>query len=369
VIRRSAGLPPRLLTAHGTTLFVAPGSGELAHGPVADSPANARLVSDGSHGQIMYEVAGSLRPIICRPNRSEVLNMDGKEGSTEDATVFAIMDLSNGRVALKAEGLFLCAEPDGRVTLSRKACGTWEGFVLAEPPSILQFSDLRHSNDLVRLAVKHGVDKWGSHWYAQHYHNHFSPLRDQKISLLEIGVGGYDNPRAGGGSLRMWEEYFPSAIIHGIDIFDKRPHEQGRVKIHQGSQFDENFLRSVFADAGSFDVIIDDGSHINAHVLKSFEVLFPLLSNNGVYAIEDVQTSYWPEFGGNSDDFKSEHTIVGFFKGLVDSLNYEEFIKPNYQPTYFDKHIVSMHFYHNLIVIVKGSNNEGSNTLRNNERV
>jgi len=28
-----------------------------------------------------------------------------------------------------------------------------------------------------------------------------------------------------------------------------------------------------------------------------------------------------------------------------------------------------MHFYHNLIVIVKGSNNEGSNTLRNNERV
>src|SRR5579864_7081993 len=54
----------------------------------------------------------------------------------------------------------------------------------------------RPQNDLIRLAQKHQVDKWGSHWYAQHYHHHFKHLRYQSINLLEIGVGGYANPAA-----------------------------------------------------------------------------------------------------------------------------------------------------------------------------
>ena len=121
-------------------------------------------------------------------------------------------------------------------------------------------------------------------------------------------------------------------------------------------------------EAGSVDIIIDDGSHQNEHVIKSFMSLFPLLSHNGIYAIEDVQTSYWPDFGGTSDDLSSKNTIMGFFKDLTDSLNYEEFIKPDYAPTYFDKHIVSIHFYHNLIIITKGINDEMSNMLINNVR-
>lgn len=227
-------------------------------------------------------------------------------------------------------------------------------------------SQMPDANDLIHLARKYGVDKWGSHWYAQHYHHYFSPFRNQKINVLEIGVGGYEDSATGGESLRMWEEYFPHATIYGVDIYDKKAHERGRIKIRKGSQDDEEFLRSVFKEAGSFDIIIDDGSHINSHVIRSFIVLFTLLSHNGVYAIEDVQTSYWPSLGGSSEDLSSNHTIVGFFKSLIDSLNYEEFLKPEYRPSYFDKHIVAMHFYHNLILVKKGINDEGSNLLRNN---
>jgi hypothetical protein len=50
-----------------------------------------------------------------------------------------------------------------------------------------------------------------------------------------------------------------------------------------------------------------------------------------------------------------------FLKKLTDSLNYEEFLKPGYQPSYYDEHIVAMHFYHNLVFIQKGQNKEGSN--------
>jgi len=48
------------------------------------------------------------------------------------------------------------------------------------------------------------------------------------VNILEIGVGGYDNPNYGGNSLRMWKRYFYR---------------------------------------GKIDVIIDDGSHINQDVI------------------------------------------------------------------------------------------------------
>ena len=55
---------------------------------------------------------------------------------------------------------------------------------------------------------------------------------------------------------------------------------------------------------------------------------------------------------------------MNFLKSLTDSLNYEEFDKQGYVPSYYDKHIVSMSFYHNLVFIHKGNNNEGSNIIR-----
>ena len=55
-----------------------------------------------------------------------------------------------------------------------------------------------------------------------------------------------------------------------------------------------------------------------------------------------------------------------FFKSLVDGLNHKEFIIPGYKPTYYDQHIISIHFYHNLIFIYKGLNDEPSNLVVNN---
>ena len=52
--------------------------------------------------------------------------------------------------------------------------------------------------------------------------------------------------------------------------------------------------------------------------------------------------------------------MMNYFKNLADGLNYEEFDNPFYRPTFFDEHIVSIHFYHNLIFIYKGLNNEGT---------
>ena len=56
--------------------------------------------------------------------------------------------------------------------------------------------------DLVRLARLLGCVKMcQAHAYGPHYKRHFAPYRQRRVNILEIGIGGYDNRRAGGASL------------------------------------------------------------------------------------------------------------------------------------------------------------------------
>jgi hypothetical protein len=214
--------------------------------------------------------------------------------------------------------------------------------------------------NLNKLALIHGTDKNGNHFYTQHYQKHLRKFKFRPIKLLEIGVGGNKNPYLGGHSLRMWKKYFPFAKIYSIDIAEKSFLQEHRIKIFKGSQIDEHFLNDVVNQIGDIDIIIDDGSHMNEHVIKSFQFLFPKLKDGGIYIIEDLQTSYWEHFGGDSHDLSNHKTSMNFLKSLVDSLNYKEFADSEYIPNYYDQNIVSIHFYHNIVFIYKNKNNEKS---------
>jgi demethylmacrocin O-methyltransferase len=222
---------------------------------------------------------------------------------------------------------------------------------------------LGHGNNLNRLATIYGTDKYGSHFYTPHYMTHFRKYKYRRINLIEIGVGGYADPVAGGNSLRMWKRYFPFGSIYSIDIYDKSSLEERRIRIFTGSQVDRDFLMTVHDRTGDFDLIIDDGSHINEHVIQSFEMLFPFLREGGTYVIEDTQTSYWPDFGGDDRRLGNPRTTMGFFKSLSDCVNYREFAAPDHEPSYYDQNVTAVHFYHNLIFVCKGKNIEESNIV------
>lgn len=230
---------------------------------------------------------------------------------------------------------------------------------------------LSNTRDLSRLGRIYKTDKFDPHNYLRHYQVHFERFRRRKIVFLEIGVGGYSNPRSGGESLRMWKRYFPNAKIYSIDIHDKSFHEERRIKIFKGSQVDDLFLDKVLKEIGKPDLIVDDGSHINEHIISSFNYLFPHLKDGGIYAVEDLQTSYWDDgsHGGDSYDMNNLSTAMGYFKSVVNGLNYSEFVRPGYEPSYLDKKVVSMHFYHNLCFIYKGDNDKLSNRVVNNEYI
>ena len=214
------------------------------------------------------------------------------------------------------------------------------------------------SDDLNKLALINDTDKWGGHWYTQHYQAHFDKMRFKKMNVLEIGIGGYDRPQDGGDSLRMWKYFFPNSVIHGVDIYDKQKHAEKRIKIYKGSQVDEPFLNSIIDKVGEMDIIIDDGSHINEHVITTFKILFKHLKDGGIYVIEDTQTSYWDNYGGDGKNLENPATMMNYFKSVIDDLNFADYKSPDHPEAKFGNSITAMHFYHNLIIIYKGDNSK-----------
>lgn len=209
------------------------------------------------------------------------------------------------------------------------------------------------SGDLTSLAKVYQTDKWGRHFYTPIYDKWFSLLRYKPIRLLEIGVGGYAKPNVGGNSLRMWKRYFPKGHITGVDLYDKSALQESRLDIVQGDQADADFLKELTRRKGPFDIIIDDGSHVQSHIIASFEALFPLMKPGGIYVIEDTQTSYWPKFEGSTSAMKTIPSAMNYFIHRVHGVNRVEW-QGEGQPTDIpDEGIGSIGFYHNLIVITK----------------
>jgi len=229
-------------------------------------------------------------------------------------------------------------------------------------------------SDLKRLAIKHNSDKHGSHFYTKIYERYMFPKKNKPIIILEIGIGGYKNGNysdinSGGESLRIWRDYFRKGKVVGLDIFKKKINLGERVKIFQGSQSSASCLSKIVKKFKKFDFIVDDGSHNSKDVIFSFNYLFNFLKEGGYYFIEDTQSAYIREFGGDGAYLDNKKTAINYFKRMVDKINYQEIENPFYKPDNFAKNATEIHFFHNMIVIKREKNLEKSNILVNNRRL
>jgi len=176
---------------------------------------------------------------------------------------------------------------------------------------------------LDRIAKERKTDKSSdTHNYCVKYEKYLPLNRHDKINILEIGVlNGY--------SLNTWKDYFNSSKVVGIDITPSCKQYENidrNVLVEIGSQDDEQFLLSVVEKHGVFDFIVDDGSHMNSHVIKSFEVLYPTMKSGGVYVVEDSCTSYWSNFGGG---YLNPNSMVEYFKRLSDDISFRGLMNYN----------------------------------------
>ncbi len=159
---------------------------------------------------------------------------------------------------------------------------------------------------------RYDSDKW-EHYFDIYDHvigNRYGTL----VTYFEIGVQN-------GGSLEVARLLFgPNSTILGLDI-DPRcaflEREQIANRMFIGSQADESVLNNVLRYCPSLDIVVDDGSHMQAHMVFSFLKLFPAVSQGGVYIIEDTHTNYSAE---HQDSFLGLG-LYDYFKGLSERLN------------------------------------------------
>jgi hypothetical protein len=122
--------------------------------------------------------------------------------------------------------------------------------------------------------------------FIDRYERLFAPIRNEYITILEIGVGGYKNPLKGGESLKMRSSYFPNAIIIGLDQQCKDLQLPNNVIVRQGSQTDAVLLKNLVGLVGGFDIVIDDASHVTENTIITFEALQQ--TTHRFYIIEDL---------------------------------------------------------------------------------
>lgn len=148
---------------------------------------------------------------------------------------------------------------------------------------------------LTELGIRFGTDKapghipYGdvnhvAHPYTPVYWELFKDLREQPITMLEVGVSeGY--------SIRMWREFFPLAKIFGWDNAIHRFEGEipADVYLDNVDQSDTASLIGAWRRQGkpTFDVIIDDGSHVFPHQVTTLNAMLPTLAPHGIYVIED----------------------------------------------------------------------------------
>lgn len=188
------------------------------------------------------------------------------------------------------------------------------------------------------------ITRW-THYFPI-YEKHFAQFKNKPVKVLEIGV-------LNGGSLPMWSKYFgPWSQIVGIDIdAGCKQHEKDGIQVRIGDQSDPKFLQELVDEFGEFDLIIDDGSHHVNHVRKTFEFLYPKMSKNGMYFIEDTHAAYWADTHGGG--LEHPDSIINVSKNLVDKLNAHH-TKGQVEPDEFTESTQSISFYDSIIIFERG---------------
>eukprot|EP00854_Cymbomonas_tetramitiformis_P002012 gene2012-2700_t len=209
------------------------------------------------------------------------------------------------------------------------------------------------------------TDKFSAgHFYQRFYESAFALLRKQPVRLLEIGVRD-------GSSLKVWTRYFLRyEHIYGLAYGASENYEGHlstleRVTVFYGDQSSSESLDNlVNKSGGSFDLVIDDGSHVPWHILFSFYKLFPAVKPGGLYVVEDTETSYWNAPGASIYGYFLNNTGTGisgnvleFFGDLTHVINGRIQNSPHLMLFSRVEHeISSIEFADNCILIRKGFN-------------
>lgn len=234
---------------------------------------------------------------------------------------------------------------------------------------------MRNINDFQQSF--HKTDKTFMHGYHWFYGRHLPYYKGKEdLAILEIGS------RTGDSAL-AWKEYFGSdaridMITYGGSNdhlkFDNPTIDCKNCGIHTFycDQSDAEKLEKdvIAARPDGWDIVIDDGSHVPAHNVISFEVLWKNVRPGGIYVVEDIETSYYPK--GEVYGYNYEAGILAApplnalsrFRQYVDVINREYMGPSGHKFSLFDgdEAIMEIGFARNIMFVrkaLKGADSDG----------
>lgn len=137
------------------------------------------------------------------------------------------------------------------------------------------------------------TDKNTVHSYLGLYDNLLSNKRETAKNVLEIGIFK-------GGSIKLWNDYFTNAVIHGLDIIhinevwgDIKNNE--KIKLYTSvDAYDETFFKNNFLHKNiKCDFMLDDGPHTLDSMKQFIQLYSQIMTDDGILIIEDVQSMDW----------------------------------------------------------------------------
>ena len=155
------------------------------------------------------------------------------------------------------------------------------------------------------------------HTYTKVYHHLYEGTQEQVRAVLEVGVNT-------GASLRMWRDYFPRAMVVGLDIDAKCLFHEDRIRCCHADQTDDRSLMNAMVLAGIplYDLIIDDGSHVLWDQVFTMQQLLRYLAPDGLYFVEDVRGDPLPliQVVPSGFEWRIPETSGGLGIGATDKL-------------------------------------------------
>ncbi len=154
-----------------------------------------------------------------------------------------------------------------------------------------------------RFGTAKGTLKGRGERYASTYEPLFAPHRMQRFAMLEIGLsdGGPEcapdvrhDPMAV-PSIAVWLEYFPNAIVHGVDVRDHGRFADPRFVFEMVDIADRAAVAALRDTLPPLQFVIDDGSHSEADQRIAFFAIFERIVSGGYYVIENTHRRPWPD--------------------------------------------------------------------------
>jgi len=139
------------------------------------------------------------------------------------------------------------------------------------------------------------TDKNTAHSYLPLYQQLLIGKKETAKNVLEIGIFG-------GGSIKLWKDFFTHATVYGLDIMPIHNVWEGikdteNIILHTSTDaYNNDFFTSELLNKNiKYDFMLDDGPHTLESMIQFIRLYSQIMTDDGILIIEDVQKWEWIE--------------------------------------------------------------------------